>query len=183
MRRSSGLAEGGFTFIELVVFLVVSAIALVGLLSLYQQTVAKSADVIVSRQAMEAAYALLEEIQAMPFTYCDVSDPAAATATSASGCSIPQGLTPASGKSRGSLTAPFNNVGDYGGYSRVGIVDINGAAAPGLASYTIAVALSQPALPGVPANDVIRIDVTAGGPSGKQTVTGYRLRHSPNALP
>lgn len=175
--------QAGFTFVEMVVFIVVSSTALVGVLALYQQATARSAETIVSRQAMEAAYGLLEEIQAMPYTYCEVSDPVAATATSSAGCSKPQGLTPSAGKSRGSLTAPFNNVGDYGGYSRTGIADINGNATPGLASYTISVALSQPALAGVAVGDLIRIDVTVGGPSGAQTVTGYRLRHSPNALP
>jgi MSHA pilin protein MshD len=177
------LSSGGFTLIEVVVFIVVSSIALVGVLSLYQQAVARSADAIVSRQALEAAYALLEEVQAMPFTYCDLSDPAVATATSAAGCSTPQGLSPIAGKSRGSLSSPFNNVGDYGGYSETGITDINGIAAPGLASYRMAVALSNTSVTGISASDAIRIDITVMGPSGSQVVSGYRIRHSPNATP
>lgn len=175
--------QKGFTLVELVVFLVVSSIALVGVLILYQQATARAADGIVSRQALEAAYELLEEIQAMPFTFCQPSDPAAATAASSAGCASPQGLTPAPGLARGSLTAPFANVGDYGGYSRVGIVDINGNPAPNLSTRSIAVALSQPTVAGVPAGGAIRIDITVTGPYGAQTVTGYRLRHSPNALP
>lgn len=173
----------GFTFIELIIFIVVSSIALVGVLAMYQQATARSGDAIASRQAAEAASALLEEIQAMPFTYCDPSDPAAASAASPADCAMSQGLSPRAGKSRGSLTAPFNNVGDYGGYSQTGITDINGSAAPGLGAYKIAVALSQPAFPGVPAGAAIRIDITVSGPYATQTITGYRLRHSPNALP
>lgn len=173
----------GFTMIEVIVFLVVSSIALVGVLSLYQQAVSRSGDTIVSRQASEAAYALLEEIQAMPFTYCDINDPAAATASSAAGCSIVQGLSPAPGKARGSLSAPFGNVGDYGGYAEVGVADVNGSAAPGLGAYGISVALANVAVGAVPAADAIRIDVVVTGPFGSQVVSGYRIRHSPNALP
>lgn len=182
-RRLSPKANGGFTFVELVIFIVVSSIALVGVLSMYQQATARSSDAIASRQSAEAAYALLEEIEAMPFTYCDPSDPAAGAAASPADCSMPQGLSPGAGKSRGSLTAPFNNVGDYGGYSQTGITDINGNPAPGLGAYSIAVSLSQPALPGVSADAAVRIDILVTGPYGSQTITGYRLRHSPNALP
>ena len=175
--------QEGFTFIEVVVFIVVTSIALVGVLALYQQATARSADTIVSKQAMEAGYAMLAEIQAMPFTYCDLSDPVAATATSPSSCSSPQGLTPQSGKARGSLTAPFNNVGDYGGYSETGIADINGNAVPSLGAYILVVSLSSVAVAGVPSSDSVRIDVTVTGPSGPQTISGYRMRHSPNAMP
>lgn len=173
----------GFTFVELVIFIVVSSVALVGVLALYQQATAKAADTIVSRQAREAAHELLEEIQSMPFTFCVTSDPAASTAGSTAGCNTVQVLSPVAGKSRGSLTNPFTNVGDYGGYSRVGIVDIAGGALPGLSAYTISVALSQPALTGIPSSELIRIDVAVSGPYGPLTVSGYRLRHSPNALP
>lgn len=173
----------GFTLVELVVFIVVSAIALVGVFAMYGVAMAKSADAIVARQAQEAAYSLLEEIQAMPFTYCDASDPSAAAATSVAECATPQGLAPASGKSRGSLTAPYSNVGDYGGYSQIGIADINGNPVAGLGGYKFSVALSQAAVSGIASGDAVRIDVTVTGPSGPQTVTGYRMRHSPNALP
>lgn len=173
----------GFTLIEMTIFIVVVSIALTGVLALYQQASARSGDAIVAKQALEAGYALLEEIQSMPFTYCDVSDPAAAEAVSSAACSVPQGLSPRAGKARGSLTAPFDNVGDYGGYSQTGVTDINGLAAPGLEAYSISVALTQPALSGVPAQSVIRIDVTVAGPYGQQLMTGYRIRHSPNATP
>ena len=179
----SAKKAAGFSLLELLLYIVVVSVALAGLLSMYQQAVARSADAIASRQALEAGYELLEEIEAMPFTYCDVSDPAAATAASPAACSVAQGLSPGPGKSRGSLSAPFNNVGDYGGYSQSGITDITGRAASGLAGYSMSVALSQPALPGVPSASVIRIDVTVSGPYSTQVITGYRVRHSPNALP
>lgn len=174
----------GFSFVELVIFLVVSAIALVGVLALYQQAVARSSDVIASKQAMEAGYALLEEIQAMPFTYCQVGDPNASTATSAAGCSLaPQGLAPAAGKSRGSLSSPFANVGDYGGYSATRVADINGSPVPGLEAYSVLVTLTPKALAGVPSSSAVLIEIRIAGPYGAQTISGYRLRHSPNALP
>ena len=171
----------GFTFIELVIFMLVSSIALVGVLMLYQVSAAKTGDLVVNKQSQEAALALLEEIESMPFTYCDLSDPLVGTATSSAGCSIPQGLTPATGKSRGSLTNPFNNVGDYGGYNQTGITDINGTPVPGLSGYRSSVVLSQAAIGSIPAQDVIKIDVTITGPSGQITLTGYKFRHSPNA--
>ena len=174
-------ASAGFTFIELTIFLVVSSVALVGVLLLFQVSSAKSGDLIVYKQAQEAALALLEEVESMPFTFCDLSDPAATIALSSSGCSIVQGLAPAGGKSRGSLVAPFNNAGDYGGYFQNGLTDINGVPVPGLATYSSMVSLSQVSIGGVVAADVIKINISVTGPSGQIIVTGYKFRHSPNA--
>lgn len=175
--------QKGFTLIELIVYIVVSAAALSGVLLVFQQATAKSSEAIVAKQALESAQALLEEIELMPYTWCDPTDPGAPNASSAAGCSTPQGLSPAPGKSRGSASSPFENVGDYGGYSASPPVDISGAALPGLANYRISVSLSNVAAGPAPSSDAIRVDVTVTGPSGAQTLTGYRLRHSPNALP
>lgn len=172
----------GFTLLEVIAFVVVSSVALGGVLGLYQQAVFKSSEVIVSKQALEAAQALLEEVQAMPWTYCDPNDPAVSTANSSADCSIPQGLTPAAGKTRGGSN-PFANVGDYGGYQEAPPTDIAGNTMPALSGYRITVSLTPVALGDVPSAEALRIDVSVSGPSGSQLLTGYKTRSSPNALP
>lgn len=172
----------GFTLIEIVVFLMVSSIALVGVLKVYQLSVSRSADGVASKIAIEAAYSLLEEIEVMPFTYCDTSDSALMTAVSIAGCATPQGLSPFPGKSRGGAV-PFSNVGDFGGYSQLGIRDLNGNAILGLESHRITVRLTQPSVAGVAAANVIKIEVEVSGPYSTHSVFGYKFRHSPNATP
>lgn len=172
----------GFTLIEIVVFLMVSSIALVGVLKVYQISVSRSADGVTAKVAIEAAYALLEEIESMPFTYCDTSDPALVTASSAAGCASPQGLSPLSGKTRGGAI-PFSNVGDFGGYTQLGIRDLNGNAIAGLETHRVTVRLSQPSVAGLSAANVIKIEVEVAGPYSTHSVFGYKFRHSPNATP
>jgi len=78
------------------------------------------------------------------------------------------------------------NVSDYRNFSMSNpIRDINGNTIADLAGYQAGVAISQVAFTDVAtASDTLKIDVTVTGPSDTSiTLTGYRMRYAPNALP
>lgn len=203
----SRVDQGGVSLVELVVFIVVVGIAVVGVLGAMRLTTAASADPMIQKQALAIAEALLEEVQLQPFTYCDPDDANAGTAAGAAGCTggaggandesridppalpFPGGLGPETGETRSSLTAPYDNVGDYNGYGAnavPGIRDINGTAIPQLAGYTAQITVVQQGLGVIPVEEAVLIRVTVDGPVGTNTqvvLDGYRVRYAPNALP
>ena len=175
----------GVTLIELILFIVVVSAALAGVLSVFLPATSASADPMLRRQALAIAESLMEEVQLMPFSYCDPDDANLETASSSAGCaSLAQGLTPNAGETR--FTAPqFDNVGDYGGYTMTsGIVDITNTAVSGLAGYSASVAVVASALGSISAasGDALRITVTVTGPGNTSvTLDGVRTRQVPNA--
>jgi MSHA pilin protein MshD len=178
----------GISLVELVVFIAIISVGLAGILGVMNFTTRASADPLVQKQALAIAEAHLEEVLAMPFTYCDPDDDNAATAQSATGCvSLTEGLGPESGESRGSGTTPFDNVNDYNGFAGVP-TNVDGTAIGGLGSYNVAVAVVPEALVAtsgtVPAAASLRVRVTVTGPNNVNVVLdGYRTRYAPNALP
>jgi MSHA pilin protein MshD len=183
-RRQSGL-----TLIELVVFIVVVSVGIVGILAAINQAVRSSADPVAPKQAFAIAEALMEEIQLMPLTYCDPNDAAAPTATAPGDCATAEAIGPEAGETRGGAT-PFDNVNDFHGYSMAGIVDANGAAIAGLGGYgasvTVAPAALGPAASPITAagGDALSITITVTDPAGRTyALSGYRTRYAPNSLP
>jgi MSHA pilin protein MshD len=196
--------QAGVSLIELIMFMVIVSVGLAGILSVMNLTVRNSADPMVRKQAIAIAEALLEEIELQPFTYCDPDDLQAATATSAAvgvpgvGCTTANdvegfGASALQGESRGSTTAPFDNVYDYAGalngaagFSMAGIKSIENPAIiiPALAGYTATVSITQNAVGTVPAAASLQIDVRVTfGNAVDVTLTGYRMRYAPNATP
>jgi MSHA pilin protein MshD len=179
------------TFVELVFFIVVVGIGVAGLLLVYTNTVRGSSDPLIRKQLLAVAEALLEEVELMPFTYCDPDDAHAATASSSAvdpadptKCAATPEVLGAEGETRYSAAAPYDNVSDYDGFSMAGVRDITNAAIGGLGSYSATVALSQGGLGVAAPADVLLITVTVTGPGGDVIVLdGYRTRHAPNALP
>ncbi len=200
--------QHGLTLIELIVFIVIVSVALVGVLTVINTTTKSSADPMIRKQMLAIAESLLEEVQLQPFTWCDPNDPKAATATeakeSAAGCSV--GLVQSFGQPSAQTRSPsytFNNVGNYCA-AQVGgaacptlslaspIADVsNSSTAP--AGYSATIDLTAEALGGVAsgaptatdasAMNVLRITVTVSRGSDSLTVEGYRTRHSPTMLP
>jgi MSHA pilin protein MshD len=175
----------GFTLIELVVFIAIVGIALAGVLLAYERAVMDSADPVVRKQALAIAEALLEEVQQMPFTYCDPDDPAVTTATSDAGCATAESaMGPEAGESRYSTSSAFDNVNDYHGYNTAsesppGIKDIAGVPIAGLGDYNAAVTVAPAALGAVPAGEALLITVTVTGPSNVSvTLNAYRTRYA-----
>lgn len=196
--------ELGVSLVELIVSIVVIGISVAGILLALNTTLRGSGDPLVEKQALAIAEAFLEEVELMPFTYCDPDDPNAATATSAAGCTGGAGgpndesklpLGPEAGEARSSATSPFDNVSDYNGYDTnnevpSGIKDITGTAIPGLGAYRAVITVAQQsiplvgAVPAIPAADSLLITVTVTGPANTSvSLHGYRTRYAPNALP
>ena len=176
----------GFTLVELVLSIAIIGAAVAGVLIAYDYAVRDSADPVVRKQALAIAESLLEEIQQMPFTYCDPDDTAVSTAASAAGCATPEAMGPEAGESRFSASTPFDNVNDYHGYNTAtevpsGIKDITGSSITGLGLYEAAVTVTQAALGGVAASDSLRITVTVTGPANVTvSIDGYRTQYAPN---
>ena len=185
----------GVTLLELIVFIVVVSVAVVGVLTALNLSNSASTDPMIQKQALAIAEALLEEVQLQPFTYCDPDDANAANALNAAGCTggangandeskLPLG--PETGETRLSTTTPYDNVSDYNAFSMgPGITDISGSAITGLGSYSASVTVAQQALDVIPAAASLLITVTVTTPSPNITVKldGYRVRYAPNTLP
>jgi MSHA pilin protein MshD len=188
----------GFTLIELVMFIVIAGIAMAALFSVFNLMVGRSADPQFRKQMLAIAESLMEEVQLMPFTFCDPDDANAATATSTTvgpgGCAATSEDTtigPEPSESRYSLTTPFDNVSDYHGFAMPfgGMADITSATPiPGLAAYRASITVAPTALTAggdtVPAAHSLKISVLVEGPAGLSlTLDGYRTRYAPTTLP
>mgnify|MGYP001565586708 CR=1 FL=1 len=176
--------QRGLSLIELVMFIVIVSVALAGVLTVLNVTVKGSADPMISKQMLAIAEALLEEVQLQPFTWCDPDDPAAAAATGYGSCATPQNtIASKSGETRGSNTAPFDNVFDYNGETITSA--ISGGAMPAVYSATIAV--TPEALNGVgdatTTSASLRIAVTVNHGGDSIVLEGYRARYAPKLLP
>jgi MSHA pilin protein MshD len=186
----------GTTLIELIVFIVIVSAALAGILKVMTLTTGHSSDTLLRKQSLAIATSLLEEIELMPFTYCDPTDVNAASAVSTAGCTaglsqdVITGPTPGTA-TRSSITSPFNNVADYSNYQMSpsltnGIVDVTGTVVSGLNKYSASVAISRAGTSFLGAADdgaALQIMVTVTAPDGNTVVLdGYRARYAPNSF-
>ena len=178
----------GVSLVELIVFIVIVSVGIVGILGVLNFTAAHSADPMIRKQVLAIAESLLEEVELMPFTYCDPNDANAATAQAAvvgaTGCAATvEAIGPEAGETRYSTTAAFDNVNDYDGFSMTGIRDLSNTVVTGLENYSASVSVTKGGL-GLASADVLLIAVTANGPGNESiTLHGYRTRHAPNSLP
>ncbi len=198
----AGVRGRGFTLVELVVFITIISVGIAGILGVMNYTTRASANPLAQKQALAIAEAYLEEILAMPFTYCDPDDLNAATAQSTAAvnpgdptvCAATLEGIGAEGETRGSATTPYDNVNDYSSLAAGVPANVDGSAISGLADYTVSVGVAAVALAGsggtVAATDAngrpqsLRVTVTVTGPGGTTVVLdGYRTRYAPNALP
>lgn len=180
--------QAGISLVELIMFIVIVSLGIVGILSVMNVTVRASADPMLRKQAMAIAESLLEEIELQPFTYCFPTDANASTAVNTAACTGgaagSEDVLPAAARVSNALNVPrtANNVADYNKLSLPVIYDINGAAV-GTAGYSAVVNITQVAAL-APNNDALRIDVTVTDPGATTyTLTGYRFRYAPRALP
>jgi MSHA pilin protein MshD len=192
----------GVTLVELVVFMVIVSVALVGVLKVLDITNRGSVDPLVRKQAIAIAESLLLEIEQQSFTLCDPEDPNAATALTTSDCTGGAASSQDKGgaaltsptpntESRYSATAPFDNVADYGGFTMPdsNCADIcslgNSSPLGGLAAYSVTVAITRVGgtapFASFPLSAVLQIAVHVTGPANTDvTLTGYRFRYAPN---
>lgn len=197
-KQQFGIIQSGVTLVELVIFIVIVSVALVGVLKILEITNRGSVDPVVRKQALSIAESLLLEIQQQPYTFCDPDDANASTASSVATCTNSQDKggaaltspTPST-ESRYSNSNPLDNVADYGGFS---MPDANcaGICSPGdntplngLTGYAASVAITRAgaAAPftSIPLDAVLQISVTVTGPANTSvTLKGYRFRYAPN---
>ena len=140
-------AQRAFTLIEVIVSIVVLAIAIAGVLGGLSFIAVRSASAMVNEQAAAMASSYLNEVLQKPFGAFD-------------------------GKI---ARAQLDTVDDYAGLTDVGVHDQTGAAVPGLGQYTVAVRVRAGVLGGVPAAELREVDVTVSDASGVLVVlSGYR---------
>ncbi|MFC5301506.1 type IV pilus modification PilV family protein [Azospira restricta] len=172
----------GFTLIELIVFIVVISVGVVGLLSVLGVFVRQSADPLARKQALAIAEAVLEEIAQSGFGYCVATDPNYLSATGTADCTTVDAVGPEAGEVR-----PYDHVNDYvtafGTATAFPVSGFPGAAIPGPAGYAASVTMTQTPLNGTLAADSILVSVTVAGGGETVVLDSWRLRHSPNVLP
>lgn len=180
--------QQGLTLIELIVFIVIVSVGVVGLVSVFAPLVQSSAAPMRQKQLAAIAESVLSEVLHQPFTWCDPDDPAASTAVDATTCANPQD------KDGAALTSPtpgtevrggagigngFDNVADYGGFNVAAITDPTGNNT--MAGYAVRVDVARAGLAlGAGADDAalaITVTVTRDGES--LALTGYRFRYAP----
>ena len=145
--------QSGVTLIELIISIVVIAIAVGGVLGVLSASVGRSADAMVMSQAVAIAEAYLEEITLRSFDDPDGVDGEA-------------------------NRIDFDDVDDYDGLVDVGARDQFGVAIASLSQYTVAVTVVQSAaLTGVPGAAAKRIDVTVTyAPNVTVALSAYKTR-------
>ena len=180
--------QAGISLIELIMFIVIVSIGVVGILTVFNLTAQKSADPQVRRQMLAIAEALLEEVEFKPFTYCDPDDPNAATAANANGCTGGAGgandesKLPLGPDATDTSRAVYDNVSDYNGFSLATVSDINGSNS--INGYSATVSVTQQQLEAsIPLAASLRITVTVTHGSDSLSLSGYRLRYAPRSLP
>jgi MSHA pilin protein MshD len=191
--KPSMMRQRGISLIELIMFIVIVSVALAGILLVMNTVTRGSADPLIHKQALAIAESMLEEVELMPFTFCDPDDPVAGfdTTLDTTFCTAPAGgetIGPEGAETRYHLTTPYDNVNDYNGFSMPAgaILDIT-TANTGLNGYTLQpIVIAPVALSGIAATDasgtpqVLLITVTVTGPDNVDVVVqGYRTRYSP----
>jgi MSHA pilin protein MshD len=141
--------QGGFTLLELIVFILVISIGFVGILSVFNVTGRNSADPMQQKQMLTIAEAMLAEILTKDYE----NDPADPTNTSATlGCT--PNTTPRCSTNSLTERQNYNDVSDYAGFATTGIYAIDGSAVAGLSAYNLTVAVTATTLSGVAAKRV-----------------------------
>lgn len=183
----------GVSLVELILFIVIVGVALAGILTVLNVNTARSADPLISKQSLAIAESLIEEIELMPFSFCDPNDSNAEFATAANVANCPaaggaggvENPGPEAGETR-YADPQFDNVNDYHNFTMsVVIRDIIGNDLQ-LDGYAASVSVAAADLGGIAqaTGDALLITVTVTGPDNQPiTLQGYRTRYAPNVLP
>lgn len=157
--------QGGVTLIELIVAMLIVAVALVGVYSVLNTTLLHSADPLVQKQMFSIAEGLMEEILLKDFADYDNS------------CTA--GTTPSCAPNTPADRPNYNDVGDYAGYVMTGIKGLDGTAITGLEGYTATIAVDNAATLGgmSGADKVKRVNVTVTRGADSFQLESYRVNY------
>lgn len=180
--------QRGFSLIEVIVFMTIVAVAAGGILSVFAKANKGSSEMLARRQAMTIAEAVLNEVVAAPFTWCDPADTKFLTATSTASCnSMPEVLpgAPEAGETRLGASK-FDNVNDFNAFAMgPGITDRAGTVVTGTGSYSVRVSTAAVAAAaswnGMTSNDmaVVTVSVTSPLLGDAVALQGLRARYAP----
>jgi len=177
------LWQRGVTLVELIIFIVIVSVGVVGLMSVINPMLRFSADPMVTKQLSTIAESLLNEAMHQPYTWCDPDDPAATTAQAYGNCATPQNSLKAvpAGEIRGGIEPDkgFDNVADYGDLHIDDVPDAAGSNS--MTGYHADVAVAQAgALFGLADNSAaLSVTVTVSRNGETFVLTGYRFRYAP----
>ncbi len=189
--------QRGISLIELILFIVIVSVAVLGVMQVLSLTTSHSVDPLRRKQAIMIAEGLLEEVELAKFTYCDPSDANAATATgavlSATGCSTTlENVGVDAGETR-----PYDNVNDYvsafgveqSAFNSGGVLSDAKLTPLGVTGYSATLKIVATDTLGTivsgaapAAMQVLRITVTVRYDSEAVVLDGYRTRYAPNQL-
>lgn len=136
--------QSGFTLVELIIFIVIVAVSVAGILLVMNTVVASSADPLIRKQALALAESIMEEILQKNF-------------------GDPDGLPNVVEVNR----TLFDDVDDYNGQTNAVFTDLPAA----LSTYVIGIAVAPATLNGM---SVKRVGVTVSRGRESITLTGYR---------
>jgi MSHA pilin protein MshD len=187
--------QHGVTIVELIIFIVIVSIALVGVLQAMRLNTANSADPLRRKQALMIAEALLEEVQLARFTFCDPSSDDADVPGDTASCAVPERFGQGAGNEPVGVR-PYDNVNDYVAAANVpaaafdvgGVLSDASGAPMALSGYSARLTIAPEGLGGIasgntPADvgDVLRITVSVSYDNQTLVLDGYRTRYAPNA--
>ena len=142
--------QRGVTLVELIVAIVIIAVAIFSVLGLLSAQASHSGDAMIRSQATHIASAYLDEILQKSFT--------------------PQANAP--GRKN------FNDVSDYNNLVDNGAHDQSGNAVSGLGAFVVSVSVTATPLGSSGAGEVKRVDVTVTHSTGvKVMISGYRTQY------
>jgi len=104
--------QAGVTLIELIMFIVIVAVALAGVIGVMNLVTSRSADPLRHKQALMIAEGLIEEVRLASFTWCDPTSGNAGDATGTAACDRPEAFGN-EGEPGAVFVRPFDNVNDY----------------------------------------------------------------------
>ena len=143
--------QSGMTLIELIVAIVIIAVGLAGVLSVFNTTVRASADPMIQKQLLAIAEGMMDEVMLLPY---------------ANG----------TGTDTGCARAGFDGIDDFATYTGKSICDQEGAAIDSLSGYSVSVAIDNIALgmeTGGETSKKITVTVTRNA-NESVTLTGWR---------
>jgi MSHA pilin protein MshD len=170
------IKQRGISLIELIMFIVIISVALVGILLVMNQVTRHSADPLIRKQAMAIAESLLEEVELQDFTPASGVTPAC-TATAPKCNPV---IQTSDSLNAGNRVTFYHTVSDYDGFEMpsppgiYSIADGTPSLVSGLNGYGAKVGIAAEALGTVAAGSAVRITVTVTSPQGDVTIDGYR---------
>ncbi|MCI0401392.1 MAG: prepilin-type N-terminal cleavage/methylation domain-containing protein [Gammaproteobacteria bacterium] len=176
--------QSGLTLIELVVAMVVIAVATSTIILLVSDVTRRSADPMVQEQADAIAQSYVEEILLRPF--CDPND--FASAVDCPTLCVSSGCTSCSGNTTNGVTmetrSTYDDICDYDGLTNTGAVDQNNNLIAGLEAYSVTVNVLDDAtvsLNGLTGNagQALLVNVAVSHPALPDTVrlSGFRANY------